>query len=61
MENKHHTEMHGFTEGTRVIEWDDPHKTERVVVSVGGLYKDDHIQLDSKTTPWMISGSYRAV
>lgn len=59
MQNKHHTDMHGFIEGTKVVEWDDPHKREMVVVSVGGYYKDDHIQLDSKNTPWMIAGHYK--
>ena len=61
MESRHHTEMHGFIEGSRVVERDDYRKTERVVVSVGGYYKDDHIQLDSKNSPWMIAGHYRAV
>lgn len=59
--SRHHTEMHCFSEGATVVEWDDPHKTERVVVSVSGQYKDDHIQLDSKNTPWMIAGNYKAV
>lgn len=52
-------EMHYFQIGTKVIEIDDDHKTERLVVSVGGLYNNDHIQLDSKSSPWMIAGKYQ--
>lgn len=57
--NSRINEMHYFQIGTKVIEIDDDHKTECTVVSVGGLFKDDHIQLDEKNSPWMISGKYR--
>ena len=60
MINTHHTNMHGFTEGSKVLEVDDQHNTVMVVVSIGGYYKDDHIQLDSKNSPWMIAGNYKS-
>lgn len=52
-------EMHHFQIGTKVTEKEGDHKTERTVVSIGGLFNDDHIQLDSKNSPWMISGRYQ--
>jgi len=51
-------EMHYFNVGAKVIESLDNYKTVRTVVSVGGLFKDDHIQLDDKNSPWMIAGHY---
>ncbi len=61
--SRHHTEMHGFVEGSVVVDrYDDltPYMERQTytVVSIGGLYKDDHVQLDSKKTPWMIAGHY---
>lgn len=43
-------DYHGFIPGAMVIEYGDHTKTKREVVSVGGLRKDDHIQLDDKKT-----------
>ena len=51
-------DYHGFIEGVMVIEYGDTTKTKMEVVGIGGLRKDDHIQLDSKKTPWMIAGDY---
>lgn len=57
--NSRINEMHHFQIGTKVIEWESGHKTESVVVSIGGLFNSDHIQLDDKNSPWMIAGEYR--
>jgi len=57
--NSRINEMHHFQIGTKVIEWEGSHKTESVVVSIGGLFNSDHIQLDDKNSPWMIAGKYR--
>ena len=56
--SRHHTEMHGFIVGSIVVERDDPYKTERTVIGIGGNYKDDHIKLDEFNSPWMIAGNY---
>lgn len=50
-------DLHGFIEGSKVIrDYDESHI--HTVVNIGGLCKDDHIQLNSKKTPWMIAGNY---
>ena len=61
LNSRHHTEMHGFIKGSIVVERDCPHKEERVVIGVGGYYKDDLIKLDEFNSPWQIAGNYVAV
>ncbi len=71
LNSRHHSEMHGFIEGSIIVEDNGEgmtiaerelpfHKrTQHIVVSVGGYYKENHIQIDSKNSPWMIAGHYR--
>lgn len=56
---RHHTDMHCFTEGSKVVEIDGISSRVRTVVSTSGYYKDDHVQLDSKKTAWEFAGNYR--
>lgn len=55
----HHTEYHGFIEGSLVVEIDCPFKVVKRVVSVSGFLKDDRIQLDSKKSAWEIAGNFK--
>jgi len=56
---RHHTDMHGFIEGSKVVEIDGISSRVRTVVSTSGFYKDDHVQLDSKKTEWLFARDYR--
>jgi hypothetical protein len=61
MQNTHHTDMHCFIEGSIVVARDDPYKTERTVIAIGGYYKDDHIQLDNKKSQWEFARDFKKV
>lgn len=56
-------ELHGLIVGMEVVDKysDIPYqkRTNYTVISIGGLLKTDHIQLDDKNSPWLIAGEFR--
>ena len=57
----HSTNMHGFIEGSVVVERTDHYKTQQVVVGIMGYYKDDLIQLNNEQSAWEFARDYYSI